>query len=57
MKTYSLRPAKGAPPRVVVPERGQDLLKNPMYNRSTAFTREEREALELEGLLLSLIHI
>ena len=31
--------------------RGNDVLRNPMLNRGTAFTRAEREALGLEGLL------
>jgi malate dehydrogenase (oxaloacetate-decarboxylating) len=37
--------------RVSVPLRGSALLNHPMYNRSTAFTREERQALGLRGLL------
>jgi malic enzyme len=39
--------------RVVVeaPDRGMRLLRNPMFNKGTAFTREERAALGLEGLL------
>jgi malate dehydrogenase (oxaloacetate-decarboxylating) len=31
--------------------RGRDLLRNPRFNRGTAFTHEERSALALEGLL------
>ncbi|HEY6551763.1 MAG TPA: NAD-dependent malic enzyme, partial [Vicinamibacteria bacterium] len=31
--------------------RGTQLLNHPMYNRSTAFTRDQRRALELDGLL------
>ncbi|MGE5125632.1 MAG: NAD-dependent malic enzyme [Betaproteobacteria bacterium] len=37
--------------RIEVRLRGPQLLNHPMYNRSTAFTREERRALGLEGLL------
>ncbi|HXY39669.1 MAG TPA: NAD-dependent malic enzyme [Vicinamibacteria bacterium] len=37
--------------RIEVRLRGAALLNHPMYNRSTAFTREERRALALEGLL------
>ncbi|HUG53232.1 MAG TPA: NAD-dependent malic enzyme [Vicinamibacteria bacterium] len=37
--------------RVQVPYRGPHLLSHPMYNKSTAFTREERLAFGLDGLL------
>jgi len=36
---------------VEVPYRGAHLLNHPMYNRATAFTRGERQALGLDGLL------
>ena len=36
---------------VEIPYRGRALLSHSMYNRGTAFTREERRALELTGLL------
>jgi malate dehydrogenase (oxaloacetate-decarboxylating) len=39
------------PPAVAVPYRGTRLLSHSLHNKSTAFTREEREALGLEGLL------
>ncbi|SDM74251.1 malate dehydrogenase (oxaloacetate-decarboxylating) [Geodermatophilus siccatus] len=35
--------------------RGNDVLRNPMLNRGTAFTEAEREALGLEGLLPSAV--
>ena len=52
-KVESYRQVQGADGRrrVQVPYRGPQLLNHPMYNRSTAFTREERKALGLEGLL------
>jgi malic enzyme len=34
-----------------VPHRGQALLRHPTYNKGTAFTRQERAAFGLEGLL------
>jgi len=40
-----------AGPRVEVPYRGPHLLSHAMYNKSTAFTREERAAFGLDGLL------
>jgi hypothetical protein len=37
--------------QVEVPYRGQALLRHPMYSKGTAFSREERRELGLEGLL------
>jgi malate dehydrogenase (oxaloacetate-decarboxylating) len=47
----------GAPDSLTarVRARGNDVLRNPMLNRGTAFTRAEREALGLEGLLPSAV--
>jgi malate dehydrogenase (oxaloacetate-decarboxylating) len=50
MERYRIE-VDGAGPRVVVPYRGPQLLSHAMYNKSTAFTREERAAFGLEGLL------
>src|SRR5712691_9644044 len=43
--------ADEAGPRVEVPYRGAQLLSHAMYNKSTAFTREERASFGLDGLL------
>ncbi len=51
MEPYRLKRGGDAPGCVEVPYRGQRLLRHPMFNKGTAFTREERAALGLEGLL------
>ena len=51
MEPYRLKQDENGRPYVEVPYRGQRLLRHPMYNKGTAFTREERAALRLEGLL------
>ncbi|HEU4381969.1 MAG TPA: NAD-dependent malic enzyme [Anaeromyxobacteraceae bacterium] len=51
MEPYRLKTDAEGHPRVEVPYRGQRLLRHPMFNKGTAFTREERAALGLEGIL------
>jgi malic enzyme len=51
MEAYRRTRGPGGRERVEVRLRGSQLLNHPMYNRSTAFTREERRALGLEGML------
>jgi malic enzyme len=51
MERYRIEPGPDGHPRLKVPYRGLQLLSHPMYNKSTAFTREERRVFALEGLL------
>jgi len=51
MEAYRRKKGVDRRERVEVRLRGTQLLNHPMYNRSTAFTREERRELGLEGLL------
>ncbi len=51
MEAYRRKRGADGKERVEVRLRGTQLLNHPMYNRSTAFTRDERRALDLEGLL------
>src|SRR5260221_57080 len=51
MEAYHRKHGQGGRERVEVRLRGSPLLNHPMYNRSTAFTREDRKELGLEGLL------
>lgn len=39
------------PAVLALAERGHEILENPLLNKSTAFTHEERAALDLDGLL------
>jgi malate dehydrogenase (oxaloacetate-decarboxylating) len=54
MERYHIE-ADDAGSRVAVPYRGPQLLSHPMYNKSTAFTRAERTAFGLDGLLPDVI--
>ena len=51
MEAYRRKRGPDGRERVEVRLRGPQLLNHPMYNRATAFTREERRALGLDGLL------
>lgn len=51
MEPYVLTKDDAGEEVIEVPLRGHRLLENNMYNRSTAFTYEERKALGLTGLL------
>ncbi|MFI4945092.1 MAG: NAD-dependent malic enzyme [Burkholderiales bacterium] len=51
MEAYRRKRGADGRERVEVRLRGTQLLNHPMYNRSTAFTREERRVLGLAGLL------
>jgi malate dehydrogenase (oxaloacetate-decarboxylating) len=51
MEPYRLKHDRDGKPRVEVPYRGQRLLRHPMFSKGTAFPRDERAALGLEGLL------
>lgn len=50
MERYLLKKEHGAP-HVAVPYRGDALLRHPLFNKGTAFTRAERATFALEGLL------
>ena len=51
METYKRERRPDGGWRVEVPVRGARLLEHPMYNKSSAFTEEERRTFGLEGLL------
>ncbi len=55
MTEYRSSPGRGRRLRVEVPYRGSELLSQPMYNKSSAFTAEERRTFALEGLLPSVV--
>jgi malate dehydrogenase (oxaloacetate-decarboxylating) len=51
METFRRKRGSDGRERVEVRLRGTQLLNHPMYNRATAYTREERRELGLDGLL------
>jgi malic enzyme len=51
MEAYRRKRGSDGRERIEVRLRGPQLLNHPMYNRATAFTREERRELGLSGLL------
>ena len=51
MEAYRRKRGADGRERAEVRLRGPQLLNHPMYNRATAFTRDERRELGLEGLL------
>src|SRR5215468_4943226 len=51
MEKFTITQDACGKPRLEVPFGGTRLLRHPMYTKGTAFTREEREAFGLEGLL------
>ena len=51
MERYGLTHDSQGRPRLACPYRGTELLRHPMYNKSTAFTAEERREFGLAGLL------
>jgi malate dehydrogenase (oxaloacetate-decarboxylating) len=51
MERYRVGTGPDGVARLKVPYRGPQLLSHPMYNKSTAFTRDERRVFGLQGLL------
>src|SRR5438105_1957009 len=51
MKRYDVKCDSLGQQRLSCPYRGTELLQNPMYNKGTSFTKEERQKFGLEGLL------
>ena len=51
MRDFALSFPAGGSPRLEVPYRGVDLLREPLFTKGTAFTMEERAVFQLEGLL------
>ncbi len=55
METLALGHGPKGEPRLEVPFRGAELLRHPMYTKSSAFNEEERKVFGLEGLLPSAV--
>src|SRR6266542_5098473 len=55
METLPLGHGPKGEPRLEVPSRGAELLRHPMYTKSSAFSEEERKVFGLEGLLPSAV--
>ncbi len=55
MQTFTVRRDSRGNDRLESRLRGTQLLRNPMYTKGTAFSREERDAFGLEGLLPSAV--
>ena len=51
MESYRLERQPNGDLRVETPYRGSQILSHAVYNKGTAFTRDERAAFGLEGLL------
>jgi len=51
METYRVHRSPDGSRRLEVPDRGVRVLRTPIYNKGTAFTRKERAAFGIEGLL------
>jgi len=55
MEPYRMVKDSQGRPKLLVPYRGARLIAHPVYNKGTSFSREERAAFGLEGLLPSIV--